>query len=101
MLNGKHANTTVPKLTGAVKRYTVLTENEEYYNALSQGEKDSLNMYLEAAKNFWDITIDHHTYVTGGNSLSISTRQTRSVTMQPRVNMMQVPHARPVIPTIC
>lgn len=70
VLNGKHANTTVPKLTGAVKRYTVLTENEEYYNALSQGEKDSLNMYLEAAKNFWDITINHHTYVTGGNSQS-------------------------------
>lgn len=70
VLNGKHANTTVPKLTGAVKRYTVLTENEEYYNELSQGEKDSLNMYLEAAKNFWDITIDHHTYVTGGNSQS-------------------------------
>lgn len=70
VLNGKHANTTVPKLTGAVKRYTVLTENEEYYNALSRGEKDSLNMYLEAAKNFWDITIDHHTYVTGGNSQS-------------------------------
>ena len=70
VLNGKHANTTVPKLTGAVKRYTVLTENEEYYNALSQGEKDSLNMYLEAAKNFWDITIDHHTYVKGGNSQS-------------------------------
>lgn len=70
VLNGKHANTTVPKLTGAVKRYTVLTENKEYYNALSQGEKDSLNMYLEAAKNFWDITIDHHTYVTGGNSQS-------------------------------
>lgn len=53
-----------------MKRYTVLTENEEYYNALSQGEKDSLNMYLEAAKNFWDITINHHTYVTGGNSQS-------------------------------
>lgn len=70
VLNGKHANTTVPKLTGAVKRYTVLTENEEYYNALSQEEKDGLNMYLEAAKNFWDITIDHHTYVTGGNSQS-------------------------------
>lgn len=70
VLNGKHANTTVPKLTGAVKRYTVLTENEEYYNALSQEEKDGLNMYLEAAKNFWDITINHHTYVTGGNSQS-------------------------------
>lgn len=70
VLNGKHANTTVPKLTGAVKRYTVLTENEEYYNALTQEEKAGLDLYLEAAKNFWDITIDHHTYVTGGNSQS-------------------------------
>ena len=70
VLNGKHANTTVPKLTGAVKRYTVLTENEEYYNALTQEEKDGLDLYLEAAKNFWAITIDHHTYVTGGNSQS-------------------------------
>ena len=70
VLNGKHANTTVPKLTGAVKRYTVLTENEEYYNALTQEEKDGLDLYLEAAKNFWDITIDHYTYVTGGNSQS-------------------------------
>ena len=47
-----------------------MTENEEYYNALSQKEKDGLNLYLEAAKNFCDITIDHHTYVTGGNSQS-------------------------------
>lgn len=70
VLNGKHANTTIPKLTGAMKRYTVLTENEEYYNALTQEEKDGLNMYLEAAKNFWQINIDHHTYVTGGNSQS-------------------------------
>ena len=27
-------------------------------------------MYLTAAKNFWDITVEHHTYITGGNSQS-------------------------------
>ena len=42
VLNGKHANTTVPKLTGAMKRYTVLTENEEYYNALTRKKKTVL-----------------------------------------------------------
>lgn len=68
VLNGKHANTTIPKLTGALKRYTVLTENQEYYEKLTEVEKGELNMYLEAAENFWDIVVEHHTYVTGGNS---------------------------------
>lgn len=27
-------------------------------------------MYLKAAENFWQITVEHHTYVTGGNSQS-------------------------------
>lgn len=70
VLSGLHANTTIPKLTGALKRYTVLTENEEYYNKLTQEEKEGLGMYLEAAENFWDIVVEHHTYVTGGNSQS-------------------------------
>ncbi len=70
VLSGKHANTTIPKLTGALKRYTVLTENTEYYEKLTPEEKDGLDMYLTAAKNFWDITVEHHTYITGGNSQS-------------------------------
>ena len=70
VLSGKHANTTIPKLTGALKRYTVLTENTEYYDKLTKEEKDGLDMYLTAAKNFWDITVEHHTYITGGNSQS-------------------------------
>lgn len=59
-LSGKHANTTIPKLIGALKRYTVLTSKKE----------DCDEMYLTAAKNFWDITINDHTYITGGNSQS-------------------------------
>lgn len=70
VLSGKHANTTIPKFTGAVKRYSVLTENQEYYDKLTQEEKDNLEMYLTAAKNFWDITVNDHTYITGGNSQS-------------------------------
>ena len=52
ILNGKHANTTIPKIKGALNRY--LVTGEEYY--------------LQVAKNFWDIVISNHTYITGGNS---------------------------------
>lgn len=52
ILNGKHANTTIPKIIGALNRYSVT--GEEYY--------------LQVAKNFWDIVIESHTYITGGNS---------------------------------
>ena len=54
VLNGKHANTTIPKFMGALKRYMVL------------GGKDE--KYLEYAKSFWDMVTTHHTYITGGNS---------------------------------
>ncbi len=52
ILNGKHANTTIPKIIGALNRYSVT--GEEYY--------------LQVAANFWQIVIDNHTYITGGNS---------------------------------
>lgn len=67
VLAGKHANTMIPKFIGALKRYTVLKNQPEY---LSDEEKESLPLYLEAAENFWDITISGHTYCTGGNSQS-------------------------------
>lgn len=54
ILDGKHANTTIPKLLGALNRYLTLGEGEEFY--------------LEAAMNFWDIVVNHHSYITGGNS---------------------------------
>lgn len=62
-----HANTTIPKLIGALKRYTVLTK-EKYSDNLTEKEKEELDMYFQAAKNFWNIVIEDHTYVTGGNS---------------------------------
>ncbi len=54
ILDGKHANTTIPKFLGALRRYSVLGEKESFY--------------LEAAANFWEIVTENHTYATGGNS---------------------------------
>ena len=54
ILNNRHANTTIPKFIGALKRYIVLGEDEA--------------VYLEYAEKFWDMVITHHTYITGGNS---------------------------------
>lgn len=57
ILNGKHANTTIPKFIGALKRYTVLGQN---------GQDES--KYLKYAEAFWEMVRTHHTYITGGNS---------------------------------
>lgn len=54
ILDGKHANTTIPKFLGALNRYFVLGEGEEFY--------------LQAAMNFWDKVTENHSYITGGNS---------------------------------
>lgn len=53
-LNGRHANTTIPKFVGALNRY----------RTLGTGEQD----YLTAADKFFGIVLKSHTYVTGGNS---------------------------------
>lgn len=53
VLNGKHANTTIPKFLGALCRY----------------ETDhSQTKYLQYAESFWQMVKDKHTYITGGNS---------------------------------
>lgn len=54
ILDGKHANTTIPKFIGALKRYSVLGEGEEFY--------------LQAAESFWHTVTENHSYITGGNS---------------------------------
>lgn len=70
VLNGKHANTTIPKLIGALKRYTVFTDNPHLYDTLTTAEKNDLEMYRLAAQNFWQMVVDDHTYANGGNSQS-------------------------------
>ncbi|GAA0376323.1 glycoside hydrolase family 127 protein [Paenibacillus motobuensis] len=56
VLQGKHANTIIPKFIGALNRYLTLGESEA--------------AYLEAAVKFWDSVVYHHSYITGGNSES-------------------------------
>lgn len=50
---GLHANTNIPKMTGALKIYEVT------------GEKDYYNM----ARNFFDMVTKAHCYITGGTSI--------------------------------
>lgn len=66
-LNGRHANTTIPKFVGALKRYSVLAEKNE----LQDGDED----YLEYAEKFWDRTVEHYAYITGGVSVMEHFRQ--------------------------
>ncbi|WP_283680452.1 beta-L-arabinofuranosidase domain-containing protein [Lentilactobacillus sp. Marseille-Q4993] len=69
ILSGLHANTTIPKLLGAIRRYEIFSNSRESAQEnLSRHEIENLDMYYAAAVNFWDIVINHHTYVTGGNS---------------------------------
>ncbi len=62
VLNNKHANTTIPKFIGALKRYIVLD------GKTVNGEKVDASKYLQYAEAFWDMVTTHHTYITGGNS---------------------------------
>lgn len=51
-LSGKHANTQIPKIIGAARRYE-----------LTQATSDKT-----IAEFFWDAMVNYHTYVMGGNS---------------------------------
>ena len=62
VLNNRHANTTIPKFIGALKRYTVLD------GKTVNGQKVDASKYLKYAETFWDMVVAHHTYITGGNS---------------------------------
>lgn len=61
-LNNHHANTTIPKFIGALHRYTCC------HGKTVAGKTVDASKYLEYAKNFWDMVVERHTYVTGGNS---------------------------------
>ena len=53
VLPNKHAGNTIPKVLGALNRYMAFGETEV--------------RYFEAAKAFFDMVTEKHTYVTGGN----------------------------------
>lgn len=68
ILEGKHANTMIPKMIGAVRRWMVLREKGS--EECAEQEREETERYLDAAGKFWDIVTASHTYITGGNSYS-------------------------------
>lgn len=56
----RHANATIPKFVGAIKRYEVLSETGE------ATEEDKA--YFEYAKKFFELVVADHSYITGGVS---------------------------------
>ncbi len=61
-LDGVHANTTIPKILGALNRYAVLHGKE------LAGERIDAAACLCVAERFFDRVVSAHTYATGGNS---------------------------------
>ncbi len=59
-LDGKHANTQVPKYIGFERVWQVAKE---------QGKESSVNAYRTAAHNFWTNVTDDRTVCIGGNSV--------------------------------
>lgn len=57
ILNNKHANCTIPKFVGAINRCFTLGDTSS-----------DCKKYLEYCKAFWEMVVNHHTYITGGNS---------------------------------
>ena len=62
VLNNRHANTTIPKFLGALKRYIALD------GKTVNGQRVDASRYLQYAEAFWEMVRTHHTYITGGNS---------------------------------
>ena len=60
-LNGKHANTQIPKFIGAIKRYNVLKQLGE--------AKQEDEAYLVDAEKFFEMVVKRHSFVTGGISV--------------------------------
>lgn len=64
VLANKHANTTIPKIMGALNRY--ITEENTNLTPQMLGDSHDKEYYLTVAKNFFDMVVNDHSYVTGG-----------------------------------
>ena len=62
VLKGKHANTQIPKILGALNRYFTV------HGKMIAGERVNAARYLSVAEAFFRMVLERHTYVTGGNS---------------------------------
>lgn len=68
VLANKHANTTIPKIIGALNRVRTIDETNGKLETDSPDSNHSREYYLTVAENFWDIVVNDHSYITGGNS---------------------------------
>ena len=60
-LDGKHANTQIPKFIGAIKRYNVLKQ-------LGEAKQEDEASLVDAEK-FFEMVVKRHSFVTGGISV--------------------------------
>lgn len=68
ILAGKHANTTIPKIIGALNRVRAIDATNGQLETDAPDTAHNREYYLKTAQNFWDIVVNGHSYITGGNS---------------------------------
>ncbi len=68
ILAGKHANTTIPKIIGALSRVRAIDATCGKLETDAPDKTHNREYYLKVAQNFWDIVVNGHSYITGGNS---------------------------------
>ena len=68
ILANKHANTTIPKIIGALNRVRTIDETNGQLETDAPDSVHNREYYLTVAKNFWDMVVNGHSYITGGNS---------------------------------
>ena len=68
ILANKHANTTIPKIIGALNRVRAIDATDGQVEIDAPDSERGREYYLTAIKNFWDIVVNDHSYITGGNS---------------------------------
>ncbi len=68
VLAEKHANTTIPKIIGALNRVRAIDATNGQLETDAPDAAHNREYYLTVAENFWDIVVNDHSYITGGNS---------------------------------
>ncbi len=68
VLANKHANTTIPKIIGALNRVRAIDATNGQLETDAPDSAHDREYYLTVAENFWDMVVNDHSYITGGNS---------------------------------
>ena len=66
VLANKHANTTIPKIVGAINRVRTIDETNGQLEIDAPDSARDREYYLTVVKNFWEMVVNDHSYVTGG-----------------------------------